>query len=895
MRAFLFAAALLLVAAGAGGYWYLTSKVEAKPVPAAVLAAEQALGLPETVGLFHFDLAHAVEVEETFLGEADREALLAPVAGSGTVVDLLLQGGLDPRQAVSHMVGALVIGETGPRPVGVLLGHFRVERLSELLAEHYEIEEGRVAGRPVLLLSHFNTDSCEVTGPYALHLTPERLVLGDPALVGTVLKRLDEGAASAIDLTAWRAYRDGKILSLALLRSPQELAEQTPHPMAQMAAGAAEAALEPIDQIYAGVAFQALPPRLVFGTRVVTDEPAWAAETAASYAAWIEDVDAELGEQLPALARLTNHLSVTAEGGQVVAEAALGEDFLDDAAEVPGEVIRLMFRGLGGSSVTVAGESPAIEEQILPSDEVTTYRASIDHASLPGFDPELDHSFEPVALTGPFGLQVDAFRLVEAEAEELVEISIEALSGEIPNMTVESLHEVSGETRAQLVITAVNNVTGIDLLREERCGSERNGLPGDLQSSSRSRYVNNTFVQVPVVQGKKAVRLAPGAGVKDIAAITGYIDLRLPTRIETRRVEAPFEGQLVELPGLRIKLTESEPGAVKYEISGSSDRVLAVRGLNAAGQYLRSAGSYASNRMLGAGKTVSKSFAGTLAAVEFVIAAEEAVQRYPFEIAPVAPAFDQWDHPKPFTVAPTSIEAFLQESANVDLSAVCEGRPEDSQVAPFQVCPQSFAAQWGGLTGKFQVLSPQLPTLLGNLSALELRLDTVDAGDGETARVPVNLGRFLRLRETYGSDLLEDTPWLQAETPEALENKKIRAVQGRLVARLPLDLDHLSLPVTELGSRASHANGLTVRLVGFWNGSLQLDVSGPRERIVQFVPRDAAGQALAVNNARLDTTDEAGQWRASLSVSGRPTTLDIVFAAAQETLEYPFDKTLNGH
>ncbi len=168
-------------------------------------------------------------------------------------------------------------------------------------------------------------------------------------------------------------------------------------------------------------------------------------------------------------------------------------------------------------------------------------------------------------------------------------------------------------------------------------------------TGNRSRYVNNTFVQVPVVQGKKAVRLAPGAGVKDIAAITGYIDLRLPTRIETRRVEAPFEGQLVELPGLRIKLTESEPGAVKYEISGSSDRVLAVRGLNAAGQYLRSAGSYASNRMLGAGKTVSKSFAGTPAAVEFVIAAEEAVQRYPFEIAPVAPAFDQWDHPKPFS------------------------------------------------------------------------------------------------------------------------------------------------------------------------------------------------------------------------------------------------------
>ena len=114
--------------------------------------------------------------------------------------------------------------------------------------------------------------------------------------------------------------------------------------------------------------------------------------------------------------------------------------------------------------------------------------------------------------------------MVEAKAEELVEISIAVLSGEIPNMTVESLHEVSGETRAQLVITAVNNVTGIDLLREERCGSERNGLPGDLQSSSRSRYVNNTFVQVPVVQ---ALRQIPEVvlQVGEVVGDPGFIEL----------------------------------------------------------------------------------------------------------------------------------------------------------------------------------------------------------------------------------------------------------------------------------------------------------------------------------------------------------------------------------
>ncbi len=894
MRVLLAAAAAALIATGAGGYWYLTTKVEAEPVPRDVLVAEQALALPGIAGLFHLDLAHAIAVEEFFLGEADRDMLFAPMAGSGTLVDVLRKSGLDPRRSVSHVVGALTFGEPGPRAVAVLLGAFPVEPLRDLLSERYDAKESTVGGRPVLLFSHLDTESCEVTGPYALHLSPERVVLGNPTLVGTVLARLDDGAASTVDLTAWRAHRDGKILSLAILRGPQELAAQTPPPMAQIATGDGEEALEPIEQIYAGVAFQLLPRRLIVSTRVVTEEPAWAAEAAASYAAWTDEVDARLGAQLPALARLTDSLSVTAEGGQLAAEAALDADFVGHAGAVPGEILRLLFNGPGGGAVIIGDERPAMDEQILEPDEVTSYRASAHHANLTGFDAALEHGFETAALTGPFGLQADEFRLVEVEGEELVEVSVEAVSGEIPNMSVDSLHAARGNARAQLVITAVSGADGEALLREERCGADRNELPGGLQSGVRSRYVDETFVQVPMVQGKKTVRLNAGVGVNEIASIAGYIDLRLPTRVDAHRVEAPFDGQAIELPGLRISLTEGEQGTVSYEISGSSDRVLAVRALNAAGRYLRGAGSFASDRILGSGKTVRKSFAGTPAAVEFVIAVEEALERYPFEIASVAPVFDRWDHPQPFTVTATSAKAFRRESAAIDLSAACEGRAADTQVTPFQVCPQSVAARWGGLTGQFQILGPPSPALLGNLSALELRLDAVDVGDGETRPVPVNVGTFLRLRAVHGSDHLEDTPWLQAEAPEALEDKDIRAIQGRLVARLPLGFEHLTLPVTELGGEASHANGLAARLVGFWNGSLQIDVRGPRERIVQFVPRDAAGRALAAINARLDATDEPGQWRASLSVSGRPTSLDIVLAAEQKVIEYPFAMAMDG-
>jgi hypothetical protein len=92
------------------------------------------------------------------------------------------------------------------------------------------------------------------------------------------------------------------------------------------------------------------------------------------------------------------------------------------------------------------------------------------------------------------------------------------------------------------------------------------------------------------------------------------------------------------------------------------------------------------------------------------------------------------------------------------------------------------------------------------------------------------------------------------------------------ICRLPDELAHITLDVSDLGRQITHPNGLDVHLVGFFNGSLQLDVAGPRERI--------------------DGADEPGRWRASLSVSGRPQSLDIVFAETQEQLDYPFDLTI---
>ncbi len=46
---------------------------------------------------------------------------------------------------------------------------------------------------------------------------------------------------------------------------------------------------------------------------------------------------------------------------------------------------------------------------------------------------------------------------------------------------------------------------------------------------------------------------------------------------------------------------------------------------------------------------------------------------------------------------------------------------------------------------------------------------------------------------------------------------------------------------------------------------------------------------LGRRGARLEWADDAKHWLASVAVSGRPATLDIVFASAQDRLDYTFD------
>ncbi|MFQ5958856.1 MAG: hypothetical protein ACE5LF_05750, partial [Alphaproteobacteria bacterium] len=693
-----------------------TQEFEPAPIPPALLAAEQALAVPWTVGLMHVNVGDAVRAESAILGAADSEALIGPVADGNPLLRLLQEGGIDLRDAVDHLLGALVVTADGAGGVGVVLGEFPVDRIRDLLPGAFEVEHATAAGEAVLILMREDVETCKRTGPIALHLTPKRLVLGSPELVGVVLERFAQTSRAAIDLSAWRAYRADKLLSLALLVPPEALEDAATDPVSRRVAEAAREAMSVVEAIFAGVSVATRPPEIGLEARLDTADTEWPQQTVRAYQMWREELEQGLARDLPALARLQRHASVEADGRRLVARASLNGQTLRDAADVPAELLTLMFSGFG-----VKPTSPAAapgEERLLPPEQIPSYRSSLSHDELARFDREADANFEADAETGPFGLRVKGYRLVGGE-EEVVELELEVTSGEIPNLDVDTMHRVDGDARAQLFITAVRGRDGADLLREESCGPRRTGAGGPLEPTPRTVFVGDAFKSISAVSGSKTVRLRPGAGIADIAAIEGHLRLRLPSRVETRRIEAPFADKVVEVPEARLKFRDGAPGTLKYEISGRSDRIIAVRALNASKQYLASAGSYASGRFLGSGTSVGKSFQGEPAIAELVIARQESVRDYPFSLGATAPRFRRWDIPEPFAVATTAKDAFMHEFAQTDLAEACETGAGDDGTRPFAMCLESIEAGWGGnLQGRLRIYAPGSAALRDNFSAL---------------------------------------------------------------------------------------------------------------------------------------------------------------------------------
>ncbi|MEM7221401.1 MAG: hypothetical protein AAF495_00380 [Pseudomonadota bacterium] len=874
----LFVAVLLL----AGIYYgYLTWQLQPKAPPPQILAAERALAEADTVALLHIDIAAAVRAEQIFLGEADRQALRGPLPGANPVVAKLAAAGVDLRQSLEQLVAGVSLSGRDVTWATILTGRFPVEEIRAVLMQDSLTQVGEGG---VLLISSEDLETCEISAPIAVFLSPKQVIFGNPAKVARAIDRLAADAPPDLALAAWRDYRRARLLSLALVVPPMAIGQRLDDPAARFATQSANGTLDPVERLYLGARVGTLPPRLQLDVRLEASGSIWPAQMAEAYEAWRAAFTAQVERRLPALARLQGHATVAADGDSLVVETTLNKGFLNDLTEVPGELLRLAFSGL--SADDSATTRPVAEERTLAPTQIATYSTDLRSADLKPFDPTLDQTFKAQTETGPFGLRIKALRLVEPP-NPAVQLELEVASSEIANLELDAMHRGESEARAQVYIYQVRDRDGANLLREERCGPDRNSLGGVLEAASKQVYRDEIFVPVSVVEGVKSVRLKPGTLTADIAQVEGMIELRLATRIETLRVSAPFAGKAIERAGVRIKFTEAEPGQVKYDISGKTDRVLAVRAKNQQGAYLAPAGSYATGRLLGAGKTVGRDYQGTPAELEVILASGVSILQYPFTLSYVMPEFNAWDYPKSATVRAGNRAAFAAQAKPPAKDEDCQGSASAGQLAPFWLCLdlQTFWGENVGASGR--VLAPASPLLEGNLSALELTVDEVSPA-GEEEAWTVAFASFLDLAP-HGDQLAGRVNG-QVAVPElaSLAEPRFDQVAGRVILRLPKRLSRLTLDVSELGNSIRRDDGRAATLIAYDDGGLELEVIGPRDRLVQFIPRDRQGQAMATNNVRVTPGETHDHWLASLRTSGRPATLDVVFAEAQDEQVYDY-------
>ena len=859
------------------------------PTPSSPLLeqSEAALASADLAMLAHVDFAVLAQVESAYYGAGDPNALPPPLLDPHDLRQQLAARGIDLGSSLDHVLFGLYGhgGEVGG--VAVMLGRIPTDELRPVLDEIYQIEERETAHGKLLWVTHRDERTCHLEGPVALKIAADRLIVGTPWAVEAILPRMAEKTTASRNLQNWRQLRSGNVFSFATLASPEDLArELAQDPMSGAVLSASENELPHIDSLTGAIALQALPFKADLTLTITSDDPAWAQSQASAFRQGQEALERDYGEDLPALARLSDRVSLTSEDARISFSLGLDETTVDEIGNLVGETFKAAFMGMGGGMMQAAPTDNSSAEQLADQDRLTRYRKKVSPDQLRSFSELEDKTMEPDAEIGPFGVRVAAARLHEDDPS-LLEIVVEVASAGLPNLPEDAFHALEKRPTAALTVTGVSGTDGQSLLREEDCGEDRNDQAAHLEFRDHSIYTGSDWKTERRAAGQKSLRLLPGARLEDVARMEGEIRLNLAAETETHRLDTPFADQVIEAHGLRIQLRESSDGSISYSVSGETDRLLAVRGLNAAGQELASAGTSGSGSLGGFEKRIERDFQGKVRSAEFVVASAFTTKVYPFTLTSALPRFGEWDYPEPYEVE-TARAADLQNQALPEKT--CENSLATSESAPFRFCLDHVSHFFGphyqiGMT----TLGPEFAPLIGNVSGAEIRLERLRLSDGQ--EVEIDAGAFADLRWDSFENATQAQNYISLEMPNPVESEDINAIEGRLLIRVPTALERVSLESIRPGSSASGSNGATMRLLGFENGNLELELTGERARLVQFRARVAENGVVSTRAYQLDDGAASGNtsWEATVATSGYPSMIEAVFASDQDILEFPFE------
>jgi len=832
--------------------------------PEVLLQTEDALATDGLVALGSVNIAHAVRLEDTFLGAPETVDGAEQGLFADTLFARLQAAGIEPRRDLGHLAFAFYLDSDGqPGYALAILGAFDKAAILAGLENEYEVSYMPDIDPAVWSIRKQYLDTCDWSRTWSLYISPGLIVATDPGRLPALLGRFRGRLPAQRNLDRWRDFRASQLGSLALF-VPEQVPD-TGNPFMQQPVNKAHGALEAFDELYFGMGLWPLPFRARFEMMLAGEDTNAARTTALGWQTALQDSKQQWSEQLPTVARLHDAVSLSDAQGAVLMKASVDKAWLEDAARVPQEVMGLLFKGTG-IRMSPSGTAAA-EPQERIDENPAQFLASVSADSLPEYQAEPPFLPEADTVSGPFGIRLSAVEQSDAGDGGLA-LTIDATHRGIPNLG-------DGKERVQLYVESVTDAQGNELLRTETCGRERNPLPAAVASP----HFKNSM------RGEKTVRLKPGVTHADIHRIRGRVELLLPVSTESVVLDALDQEQRIDRDGVRVVLSRTAPDTLDYKVYGDSRRLLTVRGLNAGSQPLSRTSSMSGGFLFGKGRSQSQSFAGQVASAEVVLARGDVEKRYPFELSSAQPHSVQNVFKHPPARVPTYSLAELQREFESPpaLPKDTADIMVETEAGPFRVALTRMQSFFGLQTG-FRVYAPPVPGIADNLSALALEVTAVENTAGENLIEDQAAREVLQLSEDW-----QDKSRLQGQVNLNFKTRAdvsgIRTLKGKLQLQLPRQIQSVFIETMDVGTQVA-AGETTITLRRVDDNGFSLDFGDRQPALVAVNAYNAQGDSLWVPSPHLE--DKGGRWLGRFDTHGSSARVELLLSTRQEQQSYAF-------
>ena len=900
-----------------GSYFYFLKTLVPGEVPAKVQSAEDIIATSGTIAIASVNMNFVRRIDKMFNTEKDPSPLVIPATNADeNFFNRLNKQGVDLFSETNYALATINVSKKIPAYTVVLFGKFSGNKLKQAIKKEYLVDES--SNGYWLLTKNSeqkkNNDPCAVESTVkksppqtqALQIQKDRIILSSKEFMPVLLKRFANKARAEVSLVKWREFKKDKVLAAALM-SPEEAKKGAVDLPSALLLGALSS--QPLKDVYAGAVISLLPsPGFTFIIDAHSKQTAWPLEVKTKYDGWFNEAMDDLSE-MPTLKALVKTLSVQAEGNILHLKTIANQKTLENIQKIPSEFMQMAFSGVFDSDETSKAGN---EEQIVKASEVEKFTRKFNFSKIKPFESK--NSFhKPDYVVGPFAVRLRKIGLLDID-DSIIQLEINAEGLGFENLSSELMHRSDKSPAASIFISDVVDKDGNNLLREEQCGKTRNGIAVALSTSRDKQYVNNQWVTKSIkVSGDRSVRLKQNVALSQVDKINGKIVVRAGTRTKVKVLQPPFKKKTIETDKVRMYFKKGNLKTLRYEISGDLSYIMAVRAKNAKGQYLADAGSSSTSNKNG--KIISKKFKGKIASVEVVFAEKMESKEYPFVIDKIVPRYGEPAKGVQRVMTSTFKKTFLRKHAKTKFKDICKNKQKVT-LGEFIVCLNKFGERWGQATGaEFDVIAPYDEALQNDLSAGMLSIDSVTTDSGEEVIFAKN--------EKFGFDYKFDTNYnnknnnweitnrrLQASyikifsNNEELKNKKIRKIKGTLTIRLGNGIKYIELSADELGIVKKSKNGIIANVSAFEDWHTYIDIQGPVDKVMRFMPLAKDGTILKTDNDRLyekkyntwgmSKADKEKikllpkKWQGMITIYGKPDIIRVYYADKFETIKRKF-------